>query len=113
MRQAQDLALGRGIKQLDLAVGGDLEDLAFGPGGDDEVARPVLDDVPDVHGIDAGQGLDLPRQPQRALAADHGILELGLFKLTLAVLLPDLDLGRVQRRRRCQNHQSKSCRWPG
>ena len=44
----------------------------------------------------AGQRLDLLGQPQHAFAADHGLLELGLFEMALVVVLPDLHPGRVQ-----------------
>ena len=59
--QAEHLAVLGGVQDRRLAVGRHLVDLALVAGGDDQVAVAVLDDVPDVGGVEAGQRLELPR----------------------------------------------------
>ena len=108
LRQTQHLAIAAGIDDVRLAIRGDLEDLAFQARGHDQVAGPILDHVPDMRGLQAGQGFDLLGQPQRAFAADHGLLELGLFKMALVVVLPDLHLGSIEIGRGKKHHAKKA-----
>src|SRR5262249_1928226 len=63
-------------------------------GGRVQVAVLILHEVPDVRRAEAGQRLQLPRQPEHALVADHHVLQLGLLVVGRRVLVPDLDLGR-------------------
>src|SRR5262249_10508427 len=71
-REPEALAALRGVDHATLPARRDLETPPLlAPRGCIQVAVSILNQVPDVGGLDAGQRLDLPRQAQDALAGDN------------------------------------------
>ena len=100
------MAIFTTVDHRHFAVGRDFEDLALVARGQEQVACFVLDDIPNVSGVKAGERLELAREVQRAFVADDGAFELGLLVIRLTAVMPDFDFGGMGVRReendRCQ-----------
>src|SRR5262249_19575415 len=70
-----------------------------------EVAVAVLSDVPNVRGVQAGQRPQLTGKPYHSFIADDRLLELRLVVLRGGMMMPHLDLARLDGR----NGHSQKC----